>query len=92
MKNDHEFELLRKVEKVDAPPFLLTRIQAKINALEADKMPFSWQLSGVFAIGLTLIINFTALQNFLNRPSNTLDGVANSMQLNPNLQLYADAN
>lgn len=89
MKNEEQIELLRKVQKVDAPPFLLTRIHARIRAGEAERLPASWKWAGSLAIGLLILMNalaFTAPER-----SESAD-LARQYGLYQTQQLYADQN
>lgn len=52
-------EQLKQVKKVDAPPFLWTRIQAKIRANAAEKAPLSWNWAGALALSALLALNIS---------------------------------
>ncbi|MFN0036499.1 MAG: hypothetical protein ACKVUS_15650 [Saprospiraceae bacterium] len=85
-----ELELLKKVGKVDAPPFLLTRIQAKIRSGEAERLPLAWGWAGGLAFGLLLLLNVLAV----GRPQETAPAksLAQQLQMTQTEQLYADQN
>ena len=86
----NDIELLKKVGKVDAPPFLLTRIQAKIRSGEAERLPVSWGWASGLAFSLLLLLNVL----ILGRPSQTAPtkSLAEQLQMNQNNELYADQN
>lgn len=85
MKN---LELLKKVRRVEAPLFLLTRIQAKIGAAAAERLPVSWQWAGALAFGLLLVLNSIALKTGKTPPLTATGQLAESLRLQPSNQLY----
>ncbi len=55
MNIDKKLEILKKIEEVETPPFLITRIKQRINTLSAVQAPVKWKWS--FAvIGLLLLV------------------------------------
>jgi len=90
MKHQHPLEQLRNVKKVEAPPFLLTRINAKIAAQEVETLPLSWKWTGALAFGLVLLLNVRALQ--VNRQASssqdTIEVLADGLHLSNANQLY----
>ena len=85
-----ELELLKKVSKVDAPPFLLTRIQAKIRSGEAEQLPAAWGWAGSLAFGLLLLLNVVAVGR--SNEAAPAQSLAEQLQMTQNEQLYADQN
>lgn len=85
-------DLFKKVQKVEAPPFLLTRIQARLNALETLPAPASWQFVGATVLVLLLWLNFNTLQSGNNTTpgSGQTNTMVGAMQLDTNPHLYAD--
>jgi hypothetical protein len=81
-------ELLKKVRSVDAPPFLLTRIEAKILAAQAERIPVSWRWSGALAFGLLLLLNVFSLASEKASTSTQAEQMAQSFQLQTINQLY----
>ncbi len=84
---ENELNILDQVQKVSAPPFLLTRIQQRIrNKKESN---FSPALSWVFSLSLTIIVvaNGVVLANMIieSKKEKTL---LQSMSLLPNNELY----
>ncbi|MEY3238636.1 MAG: hypothetical protein RIR11_74 [Bacteroidota bacterium] len=64
MNKEDDIELLKKVGKLDAPPFLYTRIVAKIeHATTTEQLPLYWKWIGglVFSILFFSNIYFTIL-------------------------------
>lgn len=86
MPHLEKIELLRKVRRVEAPPFLLTRIRAKIDAARAEKLPATWAWAGSLAFGLLLFLNVV-----LATRTETADPAA-QYRLHQSPQLYADEN
>ena len=85
-----ELELLKKVSKVDAPPFLLTRIQAKIRSGEAEQLPAAWGWAGSLAFGLLLLLKVVAVGR--SNEAAPTQSLAEQLQMTQNEQLYADQN
>jgi len=55
---------LKKIKPVDAPPFLFTRIQARIDSLNNAPVQWKWGFTAaavfLFAINLGLVVNSTS--------------------------------
>ncbi|MCB0528926.1 MAG: hypothetical protein KDC65_10655 [Saprospiraceae bacterium] len=90
MKQQHSLEQLRSVKKVETPPFLLTRINAKIAAQQAEALPSSWQWAGALAFGLMLLFNVMVVR--ANRQTGSGQGsvetLAYDLQMTASNQLY----
>ena len=85
MKQD-VFEKL-KIDKVDTPPFLFTRIQTKINQLQFDVMPKKTTWAIGFAFAIILSVNFSVLIR-RSSPSNDAQSYAQSLNLITDNTLY----
>jgi hypothetical protein len=85
MKN---LDLFKKVQRVEAPPFLLTRIHAKIRAAEAERLPVSWRWAGALVLGLLLFFNAQALKTGQGQSSAPVGQVAESFGMLTSNQLY----
>ena len=86
-----EFDPLRKVQKVEAPPFLFTRIEAKILRKQEEWVPVKWVMGTSMALVLLAIFNLSVLSNRIQINSSNYDAaeaVATSMQLLDSNQLY----
>lgn len=83
-----KLELLKKVRRMDAPEFMLTRIQAKIRADKADRLPVSWQWAGAMACGLLLVFHIFLLETERTPPISAAEQVAESLQIQSSNQLY----
>lgn len=88
MKRNHTVELLKKVQRVDAPPYLYTRIQARIQARQAEQMPAAGAWAWSLAFGLLLAVNVLALQR--SSQTSSSESLARYLNLNQTIQLYAD--
>jgi uncharacterized integral membrane protein len=84
MKN--KLDILEKIETVEAPPFLFTRIQTKIQQQLADKV--SKKEAIVYLAGILIIIalNVLAFQN--KRASESDNDLISEMNLAPSNQVY----
>lgn len=84
---ENELNILDQVQKVNAPPFLLTRIQQRIrNKKESQFSPtISWVLS--LSLAIIVVVNGAVLTNMIiaSKQEKTL---LQSMNLLPNNELY----
>ncbi len=84
---ENELNILDQVQKVSAPPFLLTRIQQRIrNKKETQFSPtLSWVLS--LSLAIIVVVNGAVLTNMIiaSKQEKTL---LQSMNLLPNNELY----
>lgn len=80
-------DYLDKIRKVDAPPYLFTRIQQKIKDSHAEILPKKI----VWAVGLSclvvLSVNISAIL-YTAKSQKSTSNVAQSMDLMPNNSLY----
>lgn len=75
--------MLKDVKAVDAPPFMFTRIQEKINAIDEAAPSLKWTV----AFGMVVII---AVNVFLfSRPGEKPRGVANDFNGGLTEQIYS---
>jgi len=78
---------LGKIQKVEAPPYLFTRIQQKIEQLNKDRMPKSTFLVLNFSFLLLLIINVVVLKSN-NLGKKSTEKYLESIHLIDNNSLY----
>ncbi len=89
MDIDKKLELLKKIQKVDAPPFLLTRVVERINSYTIEKAPASWRLAFVAAAIVVLGLNGSVLFRSLEKQNeNSIEEVISSMKLSNSNNLY----
>jgi hypothetical protein len=65
-------DLLKKVKKVDAPPFILTRIRSRIREHSEQNLPFSLRLAGCLLLVVFIILNFTVI-DFVKKSRESLE-------------------
>lgn len=87
MNIEEKIEQLRQVQKVDAPPFLLTRIRAKIQASALESVPRVWVWGGILTYSCLLIL---AIWLPLTAQSAADVSPQDSYWSFPNAQLYVD--
>ncbi len=82
-------DLLEQIKKVDAPPFLLTRIKQKIeNAQQASfSKGLSWSL--VISLCMMLLLNIAVMIKYTNSTTSMQHAtIAAAMNLLPTNSLY----
>lgn len=91
MKEERINELLSNVGRVDPPPFLFTRIEARIVARNEERPSRSWVLATGMAIAFLLTVNSYFLLNGSNEMSTVaIEQLASSLDLTAANQLYHD--
>jgi len=90
MKQQDHIQLLKKIKQVDAPNFLYTRIEAKINQLQQNYTPLKWVAVSTTAFCLLFILNFTAINRHYANQANeqTMQSLVEKMNLITTNQLY----
>lgn len=73
MPHPNEIELLEQVNRVAVPPFLFTRIQARIEAQRNEQLPISWVWVSLSTLLLLIVVNTLIL-----RDTTQLSEVSNS--------------
>ncbi|MCC6461983.1 MAG: hypothetical protein IT260_16030 [Saprospiraceae bacterium] len=86
MKNESNIDLLKKVGKTEAPPWLFTRIQAKLRQGEAEQAPGWWPWATGLALAALLVLNLAVWQG-AGSPS-AAESLVSSLQLHASNQLY----
>ncbi|MCB0706440.1 MAG: hypothetical protein KDC34_14085 [Saprospiraceae bacterium] len=90
MKSKSNIDLLKKIEKVSAPPFLFTRIEARINQQPEDRIPIKWAYA--MSLGLAVLFCFNLLlirSDFRkSKKAESLQIVVEEMDLHHSNQLY----
>ena len=66
-KTMKKLELFQKVQRVEAPPFLMTRIEAKSRAASSERLPVSWQWAAV--VSWLALLNVISLSALWKRPA-----------------------
>ena len=87
----NEFGSLGRVGRVDPPPFLLTRIEARIAAAHAETLPVSWAVGMAMTLLLIMTINASAYQHQTgpsDHSTSDMQQLATDLSLSPSQQLY----
>lgn len=83
-------EALKNIQRVKTPAFLYTRIEAKIAALNEEKMP-KYALAGLsFAFILLFGLNILVIDKTFSNKSETTTSLGNVYDLKTSNQLYND--
>lgn len=88
MQTEDKLDALKKVQKVEAPPFLWTRIQARIRQSDMERLPRSWQWAGALAFGILLLLNWRVIATSGRTTPAPVATLAAGIQLQPSNQLY----
>ncbi len=91
MKHDELMELLHCVERVDPPPFLLTRIEARIADRRRSVVPRTWSVTAGALAVMLLLLNVFAIGRGAERvPSDqaALQELGSTFGLSTSNQLY----
>jgi len=86
MQNNEAIELLNSIQKVDPPPFLLTRIEARLE--QALPAPRSWVLTSVLALCAIIAVNVVLLSGQASAGRENVAALAEGMGLDNSNQLY----
>jgi len=78
-------DLLKRIARVDPPPFLFTRIEARLSA--TVRVPRGRLVAMACALAALLLVNAVVLGGKEGR-SGQLDEVADAMGMNASNQLY----
>lgn len=90
MEEDRINELLGRVERVDAPPFLFTRITARIEAQREARPARSWVLVTSLAMVMLLAMNSYVLFGGIGNEKAGIERLAVGMNVGASNQLYHD--
>ncbi len=89
MNIDNKLEKLKKISRVDVPPFLFTRIKQRIDSINDVPISLKWKFAfGASAIVL-LALDIGMLTNFSKKKNvQGLEQVVSSMQLSSSNDFY----
>lgn len=86
-KNSDALDLLKQIKKVDAPPFLLTRIKQKIEASKPEK--FSKSLSWSLGVSLAIVLGLNIVTIIHNNTSiKQENSIVQTMDMLPHNSIY----
>jgi hypothetical protein len=91
MDIDNKLDLLKKIRKMDAPPFLFTRIKQQVNNLSSIEASIKWKWA--FALGLLFILtcNLSVIFKsniFIESKHASVKNLINDMNLSSKFDLY----
>ena len=89
MDIDKKLDLLKKIQSVDEPPFLLTRIRQRIQSPEFSPAPRSWKWALVLAGAAVVVLNLgIILKTASTAKKSSVEAIAVSMNLSSGNNLY----
>ncbi len=89
MNIDNQFDGLKKIKRVDTPPFLFNRIKKQIALINNAPASLQWTWSYAAAAMVVLAVNMGILFIKLEKPEKTnMADVVNAMQLSTNNGFY----
>ena len=88
MNKDPNLDLLNNVKRMEAPPFLLTRVMAKIHSEVQRPVPASWKWAGGLAFVVLLALNTGVAQWQSQTVVTPVQSLVDNMALQPSNQLY----
>lgn len=68
----HPLDIFEKVQKVDAPPFLYTRILTRIQNKAKETVPVRWAAAAAACLIILIVININVIRSS-NPQTNTAD-------------------
>ena len=91
MNADDQLNRFKKIRNAEVPPFLHTRIRARIDALAEAPAPVQWAWSFVGASVLLVLLNVGVLLTTASvQEGSEVDKVVKSMQLTTQNNFYYD--
>jgi len=91
MNIDKKLDLLKKIQREEAPPFLYTRIMARIDARIYQPAPITWKLAFVAVFTVIIAVNVSVFfKPSYSQNNHNLDGVVSAMELSNTNELYHD--
>lgn len=89
MDADKDLQKLKKIGKVEAPPFLYTRIRARIDSFAEAPAPMRWRITFAAAAAIVLALNIGIIMTSpKTQEETTIATVVNSMSLASTYELY----
>lgn len=87
MKTDTWSDILDRVQRVDPPPFLFTRVEARLEAGTTERPSRAWVTALALAMVFLLVVN-TWLLTGGERNADGMEQVTASMGMSTSNQLY----
>lgn len=85
-----KMDILKKVQRVETPPFLYTRILQQLHQLKEAPAPVKWRYAFAAAALLLLVLNIGILLSAKpqGRQHGNIENIVNSMHLSTSNELY----
>jgi hypothetical protein len=91
MNIENKLDKLKKIRRVEVPPFLFTRIRQNIDSMNEASVPVKWKFVFVTTAIILLALNIGLFQKSLNTARTAkVEQVINSMQLSSINDFYHD--
>jgi hypothetical protein len=92
MNIDQKLDALKKIQRVDAPHFLPTRIRQGINTLEQDTISILWKWAFASSLAIILVLNVSIIiKNIgIHKNQNNIEEMLVNLDLTNSNQLYND--
>ncbi|MBP9151959.1 MAG: hypothetical protein KBF73_06720 [Flavobacteriales bacterium] len=93
MELEKQIELLSEVRRVDAAPFLKTRIDARILQMAEDSISSGWVWSFAATVALLIVVNSMIFLGGTDDSTSSESGaytITQAMGMNVSNQLYND--
>ncbi|MBP9215313.1 MAG: hypothetical protein KBF36_12185 [Chitinophagaceae bacterium] len=89
MNINNQLNKLKEIQQVEAPTFLLTRINQQIANTQNQSASIKWQLAFVLGAFILLTVNvWVFTRSNKTQSSSSIETVVSSMSLNNSNQLY----
>ena len=89
MNINNQLNKLKEIQQVEAPTFLLTRINQQIANTQNQSASIKWQLAFVLGAFILLTVNvWVFIRSNKTQSSSSIETVVSSMSLNNSNQLY----
>lgn len=88
MNIEEKLDKLKKITPVEAPPFLYTRVQQRIDLLNQKPATVKWRLAFSFTALLVIVINIAVVMSSQRIKNNNVEQVVKAMQLSSSNEFY----
>ena len=89
MTIDKKLEALKKIQEVDAPPFLFSRIMQQVQTMDKAPAPAQWKWAFAATAFIILALNMSILFRTGSAENKTgIEAVVKSMNLSDSNDLY----
>ena len=85
---NNELDILKRISKVEAPPFLLTNIEAKIETLKPKRLNVGKSIGWSLAFSLIVLLNVMVIKNKVNNTGSQIEIMAEELYSSCNNVLY----